>query len=312
MNELENLIWELKYRPKKIDDVILPESVKSTIKAQLVSGKVPNYLFSGPPGIGKTTLAYVIAEELDADVLFVNASLDCNIDTLRTKITQFVSTVSFTNSRKIVVLDESDHLSSTVQPALRNFTDSFSDNAIFILTANYPDRIIQPLQSRLTRIDFKFNKTEKQAAAMQMLKRSCEILEIEDIKYDKKSVAGLVSKNFPDLRRVIKDLQLYSSSGEIDSGILATIDESGLLELIAAIKEKNFTNCRKWIAQNQIDSQQFYRMFYDKVSLLLEPKSIPQLILLIAESQFKSTHSVDQEINQIAFIITVMQQCIFK
>jgi replication factor C small subunit len=164
----------------------------------------------------------------------------------------------------------------------------------------------------LTRIDFKFNKTERQAAAMQMLKRSCEILDNENVKYDKKSVAGLVTKNFPDLRRVLKDLQLYSSSGEIDSGILAVIDESGLLELITAMKEKNFNNCRKWIAQNQIDGQQFYRLFYDKITLLLESKSIPQLILLIADSQFKSTHSIDQEINQIAFIIQVMQSCTFK
>jgi len=310
---LENLVWEQRYRPKTIDETILPATVKKMIKEQLASGNVPNFLFAGPPGTGKTTCAYAIANQLEADVLFVNASLDGNIDLLRTKITQFVSTVSFTESKKIVILDESDYLGpSTVMPALRGFMDEFSSNALFILTCNYPERIISPLQSRLTRIDFKFSKEEKTSALTQMFKSACKILETESIKFDKKAVAGLVSKNFPDFRRTVVDLQRYSSSGEIDSGILALVDESGFEELVAALKEKNFTKVRQWIANNQMDAAQFYRMFYDRVSGLLVPPSVPQMILLVGEAQFRSAFSVDQEINSAAFLVNFMRDCSFK
>lgn len=309
---LENLVWELKYRPKSIDEVILPAVVKKMIKEQLSSGNVPNFLFVGQPGTGKTTVAYAIAKELDADVLFINASLDGNVDTLRTRITQFVSTVSFTNSKKIVVLDEADHLNpSSTMPALRGFLDEFSSNALFIFTCNYPERIIGPLQSRLTRIDFKFSKDERTSALTQMLKNVCLLLDKESVKYDKKTVAALISKNFPDFRRTIVELQRYSSSGEIDSGILATIDETGFNDLVAHLREKNFTKCRQWIANNQMDSSQFYRLFYDKVSPLLIPQSVPQMILLIGEAQFKAAFSIDHEINNAAFITMVLRDCSF-
>jgi DNA polymerase III delta prime subunit len=283
------------------------------IKDHLESGKFPNYLFAGPPGTGKTTCAYAISSFLDADVLFINASLDGNIDTLRTKITQFVSTVSFTDSKKIVVLDEADYLNpNSVMPALRGFLDEFSSNALFIFTCNFPERIISPLQSRLTRIDFKFSKEEKQSAMAQMFKSACKILDTESIKYDKKTVAALVQKNFPDFRKTIVELQRYSSSGEIDSGILATIDDTGINELATFIKEKSFTKVRQWIANNQMDASQFYRLFYDKISLLLVPQSVPQLILLIGEAQFKAAFSIDQEINSAAFCVQVMRDCQFQ
>lgn len=309
----ENLVWEQKHRPNNIDDIVLPALTKKMLKDQLASGSIPNYLFCGPAGTGKTTVAHALAKELDADVLFVNASLDGNIDLLRTRITQFVSTASFTNSKKIVVLDEADYLNPTsVMPALRGFMDEFSSNAVFILTCNYPERIISPLQSRLTRIDFKFNKDEKSAAAMHMLKRVCQILDTESVKYDKKAVAGLITKNFPDFRRTLVDLQRYSSSGEIDSGILSIVDENGLTDLVTALKEKNFAKCRQWVANNQMEPHQFYRMFYDKVSPLLIPQSVPQMILLIGDAQFKAVHSIDQEINFVAFIIQFMSSCSFK
>ena len=310
---MTDLVWELRYRPKTIDNTVLPANVKKMLKEQLDSGKLPNYLFCGPPGTGKTTCAYAISSFLDADVLFINASLDGNIDVLRTKITQFVSTVSFTDSKKIVVLDEADYLNpNSVMPALRGFLDEFSSNALFIFTCNFPERIISPLQSRLTRIDFKFSKEEKQSAMAQMFKSACKILDAESIKYDKKTVAALVQKNFPDFRKTIVELQRYSSSGEIDSGILATIDDTGINELTTFIKEKSFTKVRQWIANNQMDASQFYRLFYDKISLLLVPQSVPQLILLIGEAQFKAAFSIDQEINSAAFCVQVMRDCQFQ
>jgi DNA polymerase III delta prime subunit len=308
----KNLVWEQKWRPKKIDDIVLPASTKKMVKDQLKSGKLPVWLFSGSPGTGKSTLAYAIADELDADVLFVNSSLDSSIDVLRTKITQFVSTVSFTDSRKLVILDEFDYVSAQSQPAMRGFLDTFSDNAIFIFTCNFPERIIQPLQSRMTRIDFKFSNEEKQSAMTQMFKSACKVLDAENVTYDKKSVAGLVSKNFPDFRKTIVELQRYSSSGTIDSGILATIDDTGINELGVYLKEKSFTKVRQWIANNQMDASQFYRLFYDKISLMLVPQSVPQLILLIGEAQFKAAFSIDQEINAAAFAAQCMRDCSFK
>ena len=310
---LSDLIWAEKYRPKTINDVVLPAATKKMLKEQLTSGKVPNLLFaSSSPGTGKTTCAYAIANELSADLLFINASLDGNIDLLRTKLTQFVSSVSFTDSKKIVVLDEFDYVTSATSPAIRGFLDEFSSNATFIFTCNYPERIIPAVQSRLTRIDFKFPKEEVQSAMMQMLKNVCSILDKESVKYDKKTVAALVQKNFPDFRRTISELQRYSSSGEIDSGILATIDDSGMTELIAALREKNFNKCRQWVANNQMDTAQFYRMFYDKISLMLVPQSVPQLILLIGDAQFKAAHSIDLEINSMAFIVSFLSSCVFK
>lgn len=313
MTKLNSLVWEQKYRPSKIDDVILPDTTKQMVKSFVVSGNLPNFLFCGPAGVGKTTLASAIAKELGADVLFVNASLEGNIDTLRTKITQFVSTVSFTESKKIVLLDESDYLNpSSTQPALRGFIDEFSSNVTFILTCNFPNRIIDPLQSRLTKIDFKFSKEEKRTAAVTMLKRVCSILDTEQVKYEKETVAALVARNFPDFRRTLVDLQRYSASGVIDSGVLAVGDADQFDTLIGFIKEKNFAKCRQWVANTNLDASQFYRGLYDKLSIVLIPQSVPQLILTLADYQFKATHSVDQEINSMACLITVMQTIQFK
>lgn len=313
MSALSNLVWEQKFRPNAIDDCILPEVTKKMIKDVISNGNIPNFLFSGPAGVGKTTLASAIAHELGADVLFINASLDGNIDTLRTKITQFVSTVSFTDSKKIVLMDECDYLNSnSTQPAMRGFLDEFSSNAIFIMTCNYKNRIIAPLLSRLTIVDFKFDKEEKQAAAIAMLKRTCSILESEGVKYDKKTIAALITKNFPDFRRTLVELQRYSASGEIDSGILTSLDSTSSAELIGHIKEKNFTKCRQWVANNSMDATQFYRLLYDRLSVEMTPPSIPQLILTLAEYQYKASQSVDQEINSMACIVTIMQTAQYK
>lgn len=312
-SELNNLVWEQKFRPKTVAETILPEATKKMILENMASGNIPNYLFTGTSGVGKTTLARAMAEELGADLLFVNASMDRNIDTLRTTISQFVSTVSFSDSKKMVLMDEADHLNPlSTQPALRGFLDEFSSNAIFIFTCNFKHRIIDPLLSRLTVVDFKFSKEERQPAAGAMLKRCCQILDSEGVKYDRKAVAGVVSKNFPDFRKTLGELQRYSTSGEIDTGILALTEESTFGELVKSIKGKDFGKCRQWVANNQTDAASFYRSLYDRMLPDLVPASVPQIILILADRQFQAAQSVDQEINQVAAIIQIMQSAAWK
>lgn len=310
MSTVSEHVWAVKYRPNKIDDVILPQATKDQIKSAVASGSLTHLLFNGSPGTGKTTLAYAIANELDADVLFINASLEGNIDTLRTKITQFVSTVSFSHSKKMVILDEADHLTAVTQAALRSFLEQFSD-VLFVFTCNYKNRIIDPLISRLNVIDFLFTKAEKGQAAMAMLRRACWILDENSIEYDKKVIASVITKRFPDFRKTVSELQKFSSLGKIDASILALTDENGIKDLVANVRDKNFVNVRQWVANASMDQGQFYRYFYDKVSTELEPQSIPALILLISEYQFKAIQGVDQEINQMAFLISVMKDCKF-
>lgn len=312
MNTLENLVWELKFRPKLVKDTILPKTTKNMITDIMKSGNIPNMLFAGTSGTGKTTLATAMADELGADFLYINASLEGNMDTLRTTITQFVSSVSFTESKKIVLLDECDHLTNAVQPALRGFLDMFSSNAIFIFTCNYKSKIIDALISRLTVIDFRFEKEERQDAMGQMLKRSRQILDSESIKYDKMAVGSVVLKNFPDFRKTLVELQRYSSSGEIDSGILAKSQDSDIDALVEDIKTKNFAKARQWVANSSMDATGFYRGLYDSLLPKLAVQSIPPVILCLAESQYRASQAVDQEIAQIACIIQLMTTCNFK
>jgi DNA polymerase III delta prime subunit len=308
-----NYIWSERFRPRTIDECILPEATKTAVKEFVAQGRIPNFLFAGSPGTGKTTLAKAICNELKAEYLFINASNENGIDVLRTKIAQFASTISLTEAKKVVILDESDYLNqNSVMPALRGFIEEFSSNVSFIFTCNYKNRIIEPLQSRLTLVEFKISKTEKQVLASQMLKRACFILEENVVPFDKKVVAALVAKFFPDFRKTISELQRYSTSGTIDSGVLQNFDESSFKELINSLKEKNFGKIRQWVANNSPDSVSFFRKMYDEVSPQLVPQAVPQLILHIAEYQYKASFVADQEVNIVAFLIEVLRDCQFQ
>ena len=310
----ESLLWVEKYRPKTIEDCILPESIKKTLRDVVSQNKIPNLMFTGTSGIGKTTAARAICNETQADYLIINGSDEGRmIDTLRTKLTQFCSTISLSGSRKVVILDEADYMNAdSVQPAMRNFTERFADNCSFIFTCNYKNRIIEPIHSRCAVIDFSLKNGEKQVIAARFMKRVEGILTDESIDYDKEVIAKLVLKHFPDFRRVLNELQRYSTSGEINSGVLANIKEMNLKELIDSLREKNFSKMRQWVVANvDNDPATVYRKIYDELYTVVDKGSIPQAVLTIAEYQYKSAFVADQEINLVACLVELMAECEF-
>ena len=311
MNEY---LWVEKYRPQKIDECILPKEIKDTFKQFIDSGELPNFLFSGGPGIGKTTVAKALCNEVGAEFLLINGSEEGNIDTLRTKIKSFASTISLTDSKKVVILDEADYLNpNSTQPALRAFIEEFSNNCRFIFTCNYKNRIIEPLHSRCAVVDFKIENKDKQEIAASFFKRLATILEQEQIQYDPKPIVELITKHFPDWRRVINELQRYSVTGKIDSGILLNLTEESFKQLIQNLKDKNFTDVRKWVAKNgDSDSINIFRQLYDTASTNIEPGSIPQLVLILSDYQYKAAFVADHELNMMAALTEIMAQCKFK
>jgi DNA polymerase III delta prime subunit len=305
----EDFLWVEKYRPKTIDDTILPSSIKESFKTFIAQDNVPNLLLSGTAGVGKTTAAKAILEELGCDYIVINGSDEGRlIDTLRTKIKNFASSVSLSGGRKYVILDEADYLNAdTVQPALRNFMEEYSKNCGFILTCNFVNKIIAPLQSRCSSIEFKIPKEEKMSMAAEMFARCKDILEIENVEYDKKAVVEVVKKFFPDNRRVLNELQRYSATGKIDSGILVNFEDVNIKSLIDALKNKRFSDARKWVAQNvDGDTTQIFRKLYDTMSEYVAPSSIPQMVVTLADYQYKSAFVVDQEINLMAMLTELM------
>jgi len=310
----ESLLWVEKYRPRSIEDCILPETIKTTLRDVVSQNKIPNMMFTGTSGIGKTTAARAICNETQADYLIINGSDEGRmIDTLRTKLTQFCSTISLSGSRKVVIIDEADYMNAdSVQPAMRNFTERFADNCSFIFTCNYKNRIIEPIHSRCAVIDFSLKNGEKQVIAARFMKRVESILAAESINYDKEVIAKLVLKHFPDFRRVLNELQRYSTSGEINSGVLANIKEMNLKELIDSLREKNFSKMRQWVVANvDNDPATVYRKIYDELYNVIEKGSIPQAVLTIAEYQYKSAFVADQEINLVACLVELMAECEF-
>ena len=310
---MQGLLVE-KYRPATIDDCILPVSLKETFKDIVGSGECQNLLLTGGAGCGKTSVARALCNELDADSILINCSEDGNIDTLRTKIRTFASTVSISGNKKVVILDEFDYSNAnSIQPALRGAIEEFADNCRFIITCNYKNRIISPIHSRCTNIEFAIPSEEKPTLAGQFMQRVKKILDKEAIPYEDKILAQLITKYFPDFRRVLNELQRYSVAGIIDIGILSQIGEVQVKELAVAMKGKNFTEARKWVVSNLDNSQtELFRKIYDGLHDYVAPSSIPQAILILADYQHKAAFVADQEINLTACIVELMMECEFK
>jgi DNA polymerase III delta prime subunit len=304
-------LWVEQYRPPSIKECILPERLKSVFQAFVDKNQVPNLLLSGGPGIGKTTVARALLNELDLDYIIINGSMKGNIDTLRTEISQFASTVSFTGGRKYVILDEADYLNpQSTQPALRNFMEEFSNNCGFILTCNFKNRIIEPLHSRCSVVDFTMSKKEMAGLAPQFLKRVSNILKMKGVEFDPKVIAELIMKHMPDWRRVLNELQRYSVTGKIDVGILTTLSDESFDSLVSMMKNQDFTGIRKWVVDNaDIESSTLFRKLYDYANKKMKPMSVAQMVLILAKYQYQAAFVVDHEINNVACLLEIMTDC---
>jgi len=311
MNEI---LWVEKYRPQTINEAILPFELKQTFQQFVDNRNCPNLLLSGSAGCGKTTVAKAMLEELGCTYMMINGSEESGIDVLRNKIKNFASTVSMDGKRKYVILDEADYLNpQSTQPALRGFIEEFSKNCGFILTCNFKNRIIEPLHSRCSSIEFRIPKEEKPQLAMEFMNRLEVILNNEQIHYNKKVVASLIQKFFPDWRRVLNELQRYSASGTIDAGILVNLSEDSIKELLTFLKSKEFSNVRRWIVNNlDNDPSRIYRRIYDSLYDNLVPSTIPHAVVILADYSYKSAFVADQEINLLACMTELMSQVKFK
>ena len=310
----EMFLWVEKYRPQKIDDCVLPQALKDTFRQYVEQGELPNFLFTGSAGVGKTTIAKALCNEIGAEYMMINGSEESGIDTLRTKIKGFASTISLTDAKKVVILDEADYLNAnSTQPALRGFIEEFANNCRFILTCNFKNRIIEPIHSRCAVVEFKIDSKDKQEIAATFFKRAVSILKQEQIEFDPKVVAELITKHFPDYRRILNELQRYSVSGKIDSGILVNMSEESFKSLIKLLKEKDFTEVRKWVSKNSdSDTTSLFRELYDSAANTIEPNSVPQLVLILADYQYKAAFVADHELNIMAALTEIMAQCKFK
>jgi len=309
-----DFLWVEQYRPKTIDDCILPDSLKSLFSAFIKKGEISNMLFSGTAGIGKTTVAKALCDQLNCDWIMINGSEEGGIDVLRDKIKNFASTVSLSGGKKVVILDEADYLNpQSTQPALRGFIEEFHKNCRFILTCNFKNRIIEPLHSRFSNIEFKISPKDKPKLASKLFERTINILKENNVDYNDKVLAQLVKKHFPDFRKVINELQRYSVSGSIDVGILTNITNENLKSLMKLLKEKDFTETRKWVTQNlDNDPVRIFRSIYDNLYDNLQPETIPHAVLILADYQYKSAFVADQEINFTACLTEIMSQVKFK
>jgi len=309
-----DFLWVEQYRPKTIDDCILPDSLKSLFSAFIRKGEISNMLFSGTAGIGKTTVAKALCNQMNCDWIMINGSEEGGIDVLRNKIKNFASTVSLSGGKKVVILDEADYLNpQSTQPALRGFVEEFHKNCRFILTCNFKNRIIEPLHSRFSNIEFKVNPKDKPKLASRLFERAVYILKEQNVSYDDKVLVELITKHFPDFRKLINELQRYSVSGSIDAGILVNVSDENLKTLVTHLKGKAFSDMRKWVVNNlDNDPVKIFRNIYDTLYTNLEPSTIPHAVLIIADYQYKSAFVADQEINLVACLTELMSQVKFK
>ena len=309
---MEHLLWTEKYRPKAIKDCILPDRLKKPFQEYVNQSNIPNLLLSGGAGVGKTTVAKAMCDEIGCDSLVINGSDESGIDTFRVKIKNYASSMSLAGGRKVIIIDEADYLNpNSTQPALRNAIEEFAGNCSFIFTCNYKNRIIDPLHSRCAVVDFTLRNGEKAKMASQFMKRITNILGDEKIEYDDKVIVELIKKHFPDFRRVINELQRYSNFGKIDIGILAQIGDVPIEKVVTLIHEKNFKEIRKWIATNDVDSNTLFRKLYDVLYEKLKSHSIPKAVLILADYQYKAAFVSDQEINTVACLTELMMECDF-
>ena len=309
---MKEFLFVEKYRPRTISECVLPKSLKDTFQSIIDKGELPNMMFTGSAGIGKTTVARALCNELGLDYMMINGSEDGNIDTLRGKIKQFASTISLQGGQKVVILDEADYLNpQSTQPALRGFIEEFSKNCRFILTCNFKNRIIDPLHSRCS--IYEFNLGSKEKMAMAFMHRLQFILDSENIKYENQVLAELIMKYIPDWRRVINECQRYGMSGVIDTGILVTLSESSIKSLMKDLKSKNFKSMRKWVSDNiDVESAKLFRMVYDNMITYVEPSSVPALVLILADYSYKDSFVADHELNVVACMTEIMSQIKFK
>lgn len=310
---MNHLLWVEKHRPQTVSDCILPERLKTVFQEYVNQKQIPNLLLSGGAGVGKTTIAKAMCNEVGCDYMIINGSDESGIDVFRNKIKNYASSMSLSGGRKVIIIDEADYLNpNSTQPALRNAIEEFASNCSFIFTCNYKTRIIEPLHSRCAVIDFGLQNGEKAQMASAFFKRIEYILDSEKVDYDKKVVAELIKKHFPDFRRVINELQRYSQLGKIDVGILSQIGDISITQIVKHLKEKDFASVRKWAATTEIDNATFFRKLYDSLYDIIKPQSIPQVVLILADYQYKQAFVVDSEINLVACLTEIMANAEFK